>query len=691
MSRGQGIGPGRPWPLGATVEAGGTNFAVFSAHAGRIEVCLFDAAGRETRHSLPERTGAIWHGFLPGVGPGQLYGLRAHGPWAPAEGHRFNPAKLLLDPYARRITAPPRIVPALCGHRAGVPGGEAEPDPTDSAPFMPKGVILPPFAAPVPPGPGRPLSETVIYEAHVKGLTRRHPAARPRGTFAALASAPMLEHYRRIGITALELLPVQAFVTDAFLADRGLTNYWGYQSIGFFAPDPRYLSGTDIAEFRAMAGRLHAAGIEVILDVVYNHTGEGNEQGPTLSFRGLDNASYYRLLPDRRYYVNDTGTGNTLNLEHPMVTRMVMDSLRYWVTEMGVDGFRFDLAAALGRRAEGFDRNAPFFQALLQDPVLARVKLIAEPWDLGPGGYRLGEFPAPFLEWNDRYRDEVRAFWRGDAGAAAGLAARITGSAGEFDHSGRPATSSVNFLAAHDGFTLADVVSYARKHNEANGEDNRDGHDHNLSDNMGVEGPTDDPTIRAARNRRVRAMLTTLYLSQGTPMLLAGDELGRTQGGNNNAYAQDNETSWLDWAAADMELAAYVARLAAFRRAHPILRQTRFLHARPREADGVPDLVWHHPEGRPMTSEDWRDPGLSVVSAELRTASGTPPYDAREEVILAVFNAGPDREVKLPEPPAGRVWRLALDSADPDRGGVAGDRIGVAAQSVVALVQERAA
>jgi glycogen operon protein len=670
---------------------GGVNVAVFSAHATRIEVCLFDAAGRETRHGLPERTGDIWHGFLPGVGPGQLYGFRAHGPWRPEEGHRFNPAKLLLDPYARRLTAPPRIVPQMAGHRAGAAGDETGPDPVDSAPYMPKCVIVAPFPEPVPPGPGRPLSETVIYEAHVKGLTRRHPAARPRGTFAALASAPMLEHYRRIGVTAIELMPVQAFVTDAFLAERGLTNYWGYQTIGFFAPDPRYLSGSDVAEFRAMVGRLHAAGIEVILDVVYNHTGEGNELGPTLCFRGLDNASYYRLLPDRRRYVDDTGCGNTLNLAHPMVMRLVMDSLRYWAAEMGVDGFRFDLAVALGRGSQGFDPRAPFLQALLQDPVLARCKLIAEPWDVGPGGYRLGEFPAPFLEWNDRYRDAVRAFWRGDAGAAAGLAARITGSAGEFDHSGRPATSSVNYIAAHDGFTLADVVAYARKHNEANGEDNRDGHDHNLSDNMGVEGPTEDPAIRAARARRVRAMLATLFLSQGTPMLLAGDEIGRTQSGNNNAYAQDNEISWLDWEAADMGLAAFVGRLAAFRRAHPILRQTRFLHARPRDEDGVPDLFWHHPDGRPMTEADWRDPQLTVVCAELRTAAGTPPYATREEAILAVFNAGPGRQVRLPAPPAGRVWRLALDSADPARAEVAGERIAVAGQSVVALVQERAA
>jgi glycogen operon protein len=514
MSRAATLGPGRSAPLGATVDADGVNFALFSANAERIELCLFDEAGAETRHALPERSGDIWHGYLAGAGPGLCYGYRAHGPWAPEAGHRFNPAKLLLDPYARAITGQPRWAAELMGHVAGGPGADLARDARDSAPFMCKGVVTAPFESIVAPGPGTPAEETVIYEAHVKGLTWRHPVAAPKGTFLGLASDPMLEHLTGLGVTAVELLPVQSFITDAFLAERGLANYWGYQTLGFFAPDPRYLDRGDIGEFREMVGRLHGAGIEVILDVVYNHSCEGNELGPTLSFRGLDNASYYRLAPEPRRYVNDTGTGNTLRLDHPAVLAMVMDSLRYWAVEMGVDGFRFDLGATLGRRDQGFDRDAPFFQAVLQDPVLKMKKLIAEPWDIGPGGYQLGAFPAPFQEWNDRYRDGVRRFWRGDPGAARDFAARTMGSAAEFDHSGRRATASVNLLSAHDGFTLADTVSYAERHNAANGEDGRDGHSENLSDNMGVEGPTGDPAIVEARARRARAMLATLMLSQ---------------------------------------------------------------------------------------------------------------------------------------------------------------------------------
>ncbi len=689
MTLAETLGPGSAETLGATPDAGGVNFAVFSQHAVRMELCVFDRSGHETRFDLPERTGDIWHGHLEGAKPGLRYGYRAHGPWAPEEGHRFNPAKLLLDPYARALTGHPRWAPELMGHKAGDAGASVRDD-RDSAAVMCKGIVVAPNPAPVRPGPATRLEETVIYEAHVKGLTWRHPTAAPKGTFLGLASDPILDHLTRLGVTAVELLPVQAFVTDAFLAEKGLTNYWGYQTLGFFAPDPRYLHAGDVGEFRAMVSRLHEAGIEVILDVVYNHTCEGNEFGPTLSFRGLDNSSYYRLAPDRRGYVNDTGTGNTLRLDHPMVLRMVMDSLRYWAGEMGVDGFRFDLATTLGRRDSGFDRDAPFLQAIRQDPLLCRKKLIAEPWDIGPGGYQLGAFPPPFLEWNDRYRDAVRRFWRGDRGAAAELAARITGSAGEFDHSGRAATSSVNFLTAHDGFTLADVVSYSVKHNEANGEGNRDGHSENLSDNLGVEGPTDDPRIRAARGRRVRAMLATLMLSQGTPMLLAGDEFGHSQQGNNNAYAQDNEISWLDWGRADADLADWVATLIAFRKAHPVLRQKRFLHSRERAEDGREDLFWHHPSGRPMEAADWTEPALSIVVAELRMASGTPAYAEREEAILAVFNAGAGTEVVLPEPPPGTRWVVGLDSADPGRGGPCGAMLRVAAQSVVALVQERA-
>ncbi len=686
MSHSFTLGPGRAYPLGATADAAGVNFAVFSANATRIELCLFDEDGIEAKVDLPERTGDIWHGHLADAGPGQQYGYRAHGPWAPHEGHRFNPAKLLLDPYARAITDLPHWAPELMGHVVGGEDADLILDTRDSAPFMSKAVVVAAFDKPVSAGPDTPLDRTVIYEAHAKGLTQRHRAAEPQGKYAALASDPMLEHLTGLGVTAIELLPIQAFLTDAFLEDRGLTNYWGYQTLGFFAPDPRYLNGGDVAEVREMVERLHGAGIEVILDVVYNHTCEGNEMGPTLSFRGLDNASYYRLAPDPRFYVNDTGTGNTLRLDHPAVLGMVMDSLRYWAVEIGVDGFRFDLGATLGRRDQGFDRDAPFFQAIAQDPVLRSKKLNAEPWDIGPGGYQLGAFPPPFLEWNDRYRDEVRRFWRGDAGAAPDFAARILGSAAEFDHSGRRATASVNMLSAHDGFTLADVVTYAERHNDANGEDGRDGHSENLSDNMGVEGPTDDPGIVAARNLRIRAMLATLMLSQGTPMLLAGDEIGRSQQGNNNAYAQDNEISWVDWQSADRDLMAFVRHLISFRQAHPVLRQSRFLHSQERGADGRSDQIWHHPLGRMMRAEDWADAELRIVMAELRMAAGTPVYAADQDVVLAIFNAGGDAEVTLPPAPNGG-WCIGFDSAGPERmqKDIAAT-VTVAGQSVLALI-----
>jgi glycogen operon protein len=492
-------------------------------------------------------------------------------------------------------------------------------------------------------------------------------------------------------VTAIELLPVQAFINDRFLVEKKLTNYWGYQTIGFFAPDSRYLATGQIAEFQHAVARLHAAGIEVILDVVYNHTAEGNELGPTLCFRGLDNASYYRLAPDRRFYVNDTGCGNTLNLDHPMVLRMVMDSLRYWVEVMHVDGFRFDLASTLARRADGFHQTAPFLSAIRQDPVLSRVKLIAEPWDIGPGGYQLGGFPHPFLEWNDRFRDGVRRYWRGDAGTAPDLAARVTGSAREFDHAGRAATSSVNFITAHDGFTLRDTVSYSEKHNLANGEDNRDGHSENFSDSFGTEGPSDDAAIEAARACRTRAMLATLLLSQGTPMLLAGDEVGHSQQGNNNAYCQDNDLTWIDWQAGDADLSAFVARLIAFRKEHPILAQKLFLHSRERQIDGKEDVVWWHPSGRAMTPGDWQDPGLRHVCVELRTASGTPAHAVLEYAIFLVFNSGPALDVVLPAPPDGHVWRQEIDSADPAAGTARlnGAPLRVSAQAVCALVLEK--
>ncbi len=679
---------GRSAPLGATVDGDGVNFAVFSDHATAMFVCLFDSeTGEETRLSLPERTGGVWHGRVGGIGAGQAYGFRAQGPYRPDEGHRFNANKLLLDPYARRITGHPHWHDALYGYDVSAEAKDLSFDTRDSARWMPRCIVEDILTSPAN-NPDRPLGDTVVYETHVKGLTARHPSVPDGGTFLAAASAPILDHLTKLGVTAVEFLPVQAFINDHFLVRKGLTNYWGYQTIGFFAPDPRYLSQGRIAEVRTMVDGFHSAGIEVLLDVVYNHTGEGDQLGPTLAFRGLDNASYYRLEPNRRYYVNDSGTGNTLNMDHPMVLRMVMDSLRYWVQVMGVDGFRFDLAAALGRTPAGFDGGASFFDALRQDPVLSQVKLIAEPWDIGPGGYQLGAFPPPFMEWNDKFRDGVRQFWRGDAFRAPDLANRLTGSAEQFDHSGRPATSSVNFLTAHDGMTLQDTVSYARKHNEANGEGGKDGHSHDYSDNMGVEGATGDPAITAARARRKRAMMATLLFSQGTPMILAGDEIGHTQGGNNNAYNQDNETSWLDWSDVDEEFLAFTRRLIAFRRDHPILRQKLFLHSRERAIDGVEDLFWWREDGQPMEARDWHDPERKLVAVEKRTAAGTPAYAALEYAILLIFNAGDALRFTLPPAPEGQFWCHEIDSATPDHAaGVIMDKtIGIAGQSVSALV-----
>ena len=662
---------GKAWPMGAVFDGAGVNFAVFSAHATRIVLCLFDDNDHEiAQFDLARRSGDIWHGHVAGVGPGQRYGYRAHGPFAPHDGHRFNPNKLLIDPYARHLTGHPVWHDALLGYDPAL--GPDSFSTLDSAPYMPRCVVVDPrFDWGDDRPPATPLTDTIIYEAHIKGLTQRHPTATPQGKIAALASPPMIAHLTRLGITAVELLPIHAFVDDKFLHDRGLSNYWGYQSIGFFAPDPRYLTGGGgILEVQDTVARLHHAGLEVILDVVYNHTGEGDEFGPTLSFRGLDNASYYRLADDPRRYVNDTGTGNTVNIGHPMVLRMVMDSLRYWVNTAHVDGFRFDLGVTLGRagtgneagNGAGFDPGATFFDTLRQDPVLAAVKLIAEPWDIGPGGYRLGAFPPPFLEWNDRFRDTVRRFWRGDGGMVPDLADCLTGSARQFDHSGRSATSSVNFLTAHDGFTLHDLVSYAQRHNAANGEDNRDGHGENLSDNMGVEGLSDDAAICAARARRRRNMLATLMLSQGTPMLLAGDEIGNSQGGNNNAYAQDNPIGWLDWDSADPDMSAFTAALIGFRRDHPVLRQDGFLHGQNRAKDGARDLVWWREDGAEMTPPDWHDSARRILCAELRGAAHAPSDSAVMAALFVVLNAGAALDVALPPAPDGQVWVCQLDS-----------------------------
>ncbi|KAF0677505.1 glycogen debranching protein GlgX [Profundibacterium mesophilum] len=670
MTTNYAITAGRAAPLGASFDGDGVNFAVFSENATRMQVCLFSEDGKEetARIDLPERDGDVWHGYVSGLRPGQQYGLRAHGPFDPANGHRFNHNKLLIDPYAKRLTGHPEWDDRLMGYTVGHEDADLSFDERDSAPVMPRCVIEDPaFSWGDDSPPATPIHESIIYEAHVKGFTAKRLDVDAPGTFIGMASDPMLEYLNKLGITAIELLPAQAFLNDRFLTEKGLTNYWGYQTLGFFAPEPRYLHRAQIAEFQQMVARFHSAGIEVIMDVVYNHTCEGNEMGPTLAFKGLDNASYYRLTDDRRYYINDTGTGNTVNVDNPMVLRMIMDSLRYWVEVMHVDGFRFDLCSTLGRVGDGgFDRGAAFFDALRQDPVLTRVKLIAEPWDIGPGGYQLGGFPPPFLEWNDKYRDTVRRFWRRDPGEAPDLADRLLGSAIQFDHSGRPATSSVNLLTAHDGFTLHDVVSYNERHNEANGEDGKDGHGENYSDNMGAEGVTDDEAINAARAQRKRNMIATLLLSQGTPMILAGDEFGNSQDGNNNAYNQDSEISWLHWEDVDDDYLAFVTRMIAFRKSHPILRQKLFLHAEERAEDGMEDVFWHAPDGGRMRDEHWNDPELRCLAVELRTASTSPDYATENTAIFVVLNAGGPLEITLPEPSEGHAWIWEIDTSRPD-------------------------
>lgn len=659
--------PGRPWPMGATLTGEGVNFAVFSAHAEKIELCLFTADGRHETARIPlrDRDGDIWHVHVGGLNTGTVYGYRVHGPYAPEQGHRFNPNKLLLDPYARALEGRLKWSDALMGYRIGSPRGDLSFDSRDNAFAVPKAVVTDPaFGWGNDRQPRRLRADTVIYEAHLRGLTMRHPGIprAHRGTVLGLASDRMIDHLVGLGVTAVELLPVQAFIDERFVVQKGLSNYWGYNTLAFFAPEPRYLGGGGMRDFQTMVRRLHTAGIEVILDVVYNHSAEGDQWGPTLSFRGFDNASYYRLMDGGRHYVNDTGTGNTLNLQNAMVLRMVMDSLRYWVEAGHVDGFRFDLATVLGREAHGFDPNGGFFDAIRQDPILARVKLIAEPWDIGPGGYQLGAYPHPFTEWNDKFRDGTRRFWRGDAGLTADLAARIAGSAERFDHSGRAATSSVNFVTAHDGFTLEDLVSFTVKRNWANGEDNRDGHSENHSDNLGAEGPTGDPAIRAARALRKRNLLATLFLSQGIPMLLAGDELGHTQGGNNNAYCQDNDIGWLNWDNTDPSLARFIGRLAAIRRDNPVLRQRRFLHARPRAADGLRDVIWRRCDGGEPSPQDWHDPAFRCLCVELRYAaeSENPGSDA----LFAVFNCGGACPLTLPDTAPG--WEMILDTTRPD-------------------------
>ncbi len=656
---------GHPAPMGATALPDGVNFAVFSAHADRVLLCLFDPEGTETQIAIPERTGDIWHFFVPGLVPGQRYGYRVEGPYAPTQGHRFNPHKLLIDPYTRALDGPLIWDNALMGYEVGDPGEDLSFDRQDSARFVPKSVVTAPLPLADEARPEIPWSETVIYEAHIKGLTQQHPGVAARGTYEGVADPAIRAHLKNLGVTAIELLPIHGFIEDAHLVAKGLTNYWGYQTLTFLAPERRYAQTDPLVEVRNMVRTLHADGFEVILDVVYNHSCEGDWGGPTLMFRGLDNASYYRLAADGRGYVNDTGTGNTLNTGHPAVQRLILDSLRFWAQHIGIDGFRFDLGTVLGREGDGgFDAGAALFDAIRQDPVLTRCKLIAEPWDIGPGGYQLGAFPPPFAEWNDVFRDTVRRFWRGDPGQVRHLSAALAGSAAQFDHSGRRATSSVNLVTAHDGFTLADVVSYTARNNLANGEGNKDGHSENHSDNLGVEGPTEDPAIQSARARRRQNILATLFFSQGTPMLLAGDELGNSQGGNNNGYTQDNPTGWLDWADEDPGFTAFVAELIAFRKANPILRQRRFLHSLPRGTDGSTDLIWHHPDGHPMRAEDWQNDSLHTLCAELRMAAETPSFADGNDAVFLALNQGPECVVRLPPPPPGCGWLVAIATSE---------------------------
>ena len=669
------VWPGRPYPLGATWDGEGVNFALFSEHAEEVELCLFDAKGRREveRLFLRERTDQVFHGYLPELRPGQLYGYRVFGPYRPEAGHRFNPNKLLIDPYAKALVGQIKWSDAHFGYRIGHKRADLSFDRRDNASGMPKcRVVDPAFTWGDDCRPEVPWHDTVIYELHVKGMTRLHPhiPAPLRGTYAGLASAPVLEHLKSLGVTTVELMPVHAFVDDRHLVEKGLRNYWGYNSIGFFAPEMRYSATGSIKEFKTMVKTFHSHGIEVILDVVYNHTAEGNHLGPTLSFRGIDNAAYYRLTADPRYYMDYTGCGNTLNVMHPRVLQLIMDSLRYWVQEMHVDGFRFDLASALARELHAVDKLGAFFDIIHQDPVISQVKLIAEPWDLGEGGYQVGNFPVGWTEWNGKYRDAVRAFWQGEGGLIGELASRLTGSSDLYAHNGRRPYASINFVTCHDGFTLQDLVSYNEKHNEANGEDNRDGENHNRSWNCGVEGPTDDPEVLALRARQKRNLIATLLLSLGVPMLRAGDELSHSQGGNNNAYCQDNAISWLNWKldAEDRSFLDFVRRILALRREHPIFRRRHFFQGRPIHGEGVKDIAWLNPDGREMTDLEWeqhfaRCLGVYLSGAELNEVDerGRP---VRDDDFLLLINAHHDTiPFRLPAYGREDSWFCLMDTA----------------------------
>ena len=675
------IWPGSAYPLGATYDGSGTNFALFSEVAERVELCLFDADGAEVRHDLPEMDGFVWHAFLPGVEPGQRYGYRVHGPYDPSRGHRCNPSKLLLDPYAKAIDGKFEWGQALFSYNFG--DAQSRND-EDSAGAMPKSVVISPFFDwGVDRPPKRQYAESVIYEAHVKGLTYQHPEipAELRGTYSAIAHPVMIDHLRSLGVTAVELMPVHHFANDSTLIERGLSNYWGYNTIGFFAPDSKYSSsaspGGQVQEFKSMVRELHDAGIEVILDVAYNHTGEGNHLGPTLCFKGIDNSAYYRLVDnDQQFYMDYTGTGNTLNVRHPHALQLIMDSLRYWVLEMHVDGFRFDLAATLAREFYDVERLSSFFELVQQDPTVSQVKLIAEPWDVGPGGYQVGNFPPQWTEWNGKYRDTVRDFWRGEAATLGEFASRLTGSADLYEHSARRPVASINFVTAHDGFTLRDLVSYNEKHNEANGEDNRDGESYNRSWNCGHEGPTDDPEVNALRARQQRNFLATLLLSQGVPMISHGDELGRTQQGNNNGFCQDNELTWIDWKNLDVDLLAFTRYVSSLRRDHPVFRRRRFFDGLPvgrRGRKGLPDIAWLRPDGSQMTKQDWGS-GFGRAVAVFLNGQGIADRDGRGERVVddsfvLCFSAHHEHiQFMLPPASYGRNWQVVLDTMNPDVG-----------------------
>ncbi len=681
------VWPGKPYPLGATWDGAGVNFALFAECATKVELCLFDSAddAKEAhRVELPERTDQVWHVYLPDVLPGQLYGYRVHGPHDPAHGHRFNPNKIVLDPYAKAIGRALRWDDSLFGYAVGDPAADLSLDPRDNAAFAPlASVIDPAFTWGDDRPPRTPWHKTLIYEAHVKGLTARHPDVpeKLRGTYAALASEPILRHLKELNVTAVELLPVHHFIDDRHLVERGLTNYWGYNTLAFFAPEPRYAGGVSpretVQQFKMMVRALHAAGIEVILDVVYNHTGEGNQMGPTLSFRGVDNAAYYRLSEDARYYMDFTGCGNSLNMNHPHVLQLIMDSLRYWVVEMHVDGFRFDLASTLARELFEVNKLASFFDIIHQDPLLSQVKLIAEPWDVGPGGYQVGNFPVLWTEWNGKYRDCVRRFWKGDGGTTNEFATRLSGSSDLYAWGGRKPYASINFVTCHDGFTLHDLVSYNGKHNEANGENNRDGTDSNDSWNCGHEGPTDDAAIRALRERQKRNLLATLMLSQGVPMLLAGDELGHTQNGNNNTYCQDNELTWLNWELGDEQklLLEFVRKLTRIFQEQPVLHRRKFFQGRAIRGSDIKDISWFEPSGQEMSDEAWNAGFVKCLGVRL---AGNLIGDLNErgepivgDTLLVLLNAHHEPlPFRLPMPVGAVEWERLFDTAEPEAEGV---------------------